>query len=140
MPAPSRGQGERRLIGAIQFGPFELDRENAELRKQGLKVRLQPKPFRILCALVENPGVVVTREELRVLLWPEDTFVDFERSVNTAVNRLRLALGESAEVPRYIETLSRIGYRFIAPNQFPLPPPWTAGRDGNRLDPCAVAR
>ena len=72
-------------------------------------------PFRILRALVENPGAIVTRDELRRRLWPDDTFVDFERGLNTAVNRLRLALGDSAEQPRYIETVARTGYRFIAP-------------------------
>jgi DNA-binding winged helix-turn-helix (wHTH) protein len=99
----------------IRFGPFELHPETGELLKQGIRIRLQPQPFRILCMLLENPGAVVTREELSKRLWPADTFVDFERGVNTAVNRLRLALGDSAEQPRYIETLSRTGYRFIAP-------------------------
>src|SRR5215510_13080490 len=99
----------------VRFGPFELDPVTGELRKQGIRIRLQPKPLEILRALVENPGAVVTRDELRARLWPEDTFVDFESGVNTAVNRLRIALGDSAEHPRYIETMSRAGYRFIAP-------------------------
>jgi DNA-binding winged helix-turn-helix (wHTH) protein len=92
-----------------------LNLETGELRKQGIRVRLQPKPLEILRALLDNPGNLVTREELRSRLWPEDTFVDFESGVNTAVNRLRIALGDSAEHPRYIETMSRAGYRFIAP-------------------------
>src|SRR5262249_9028382 len=79
------------------------------------RVRLQPKPTRVLCALVEKPGAIVTREDLCRRLWPDGTFVDFESGVNTAVNRLRLALNDSAEQPRYIETMSRTGYRFIAP-------------------------
>ena len=80
-----------------------------------MRVRLQTKPFQLLNALIERPGRVVTREDLRTRLWPSDTFVDFESGLNTAANRLRIALGDSAENPRYIETLSRIGYRFIAP-------------------------
>src|SRR5215831_19293165 len=98
---------------AVRFGPFEFDAASGELRKQGIRIRLQPRPTAILRTLLETPGAVVTREELRRRLWPEDTFVDFESGVNTAVNRLRLALGDSADQPRYIETLSRTGYRFI---------------------------
>src|SRR5437764_14698717 len=100
---------------AIQFGPFELNPNTGELRKQGIRLRLQPKPLQILYTLLEKPGMVVTREELKARLWPEDTFVDFESGVNTAVNRLRIAVGDSAEHPRYVETVSRLGYRFIAP-------------------------
>jgi len=99
----------------IRFGSFELETDSGELRKQGVRVRLQAKPLQILRALLEEPAVVVTREELRRRLWPEDTFVDFERGLNTAVNRLRLALNDSAENPRYIATVARTGYRFIAP-------------------------
>jgi DNA-binding winged helix-turn-helix (wHTH) protein len=107
------------LPHVVRFGPFELSLETGELRRQGIRIRLQPKPLAILRALLENPGTIVTREELRRRLWPEDTFVDFESGVNTAVNRLRIALGDSAENPRYIETLSRAGYRFIAPFELP---------------------
>jgi DNA-binding winged helix-turn-helix (wHTH) protein len=99
----------------VQFGPFELDRSEGELRKQGTRIRLQPKPMQILCALVERPGKIVTRDELKARLWANDTFVDFESGLNTAVNRLRIALGDSAEHPRYVETEARNGYRFIAP-------------------------
>jgi DNA-binding winged helix-turn-helix (wHTH) protein/WD40 repeat protein len=99
----------------IRFGVFELETDSGELRKQGIRIRLQAKPLQILRALLEEPAAVVTREELRRRLWPEDTFVDFERGLNTAVNRLRLALNDSAENPRYIETVARTGYRFIAP-------------------------
>jgi DNA-binding winged helix-turn-helix (wHTH) protein len=99
----------------VRFGPFELCLDTGELRKLGIRVRLQGKPFHILSALLQEPGHVVTREELRSRLWPADTFVDFESGLNTAVNRLRGALGDSAEHPIYIETLARLGYRFIAP-------------------------
>ena len=101
----------------VQFGPFELDRSAGELRKQGTRIRLQPKPMQILCALLEKPARVVTRDELKARLWPDDTFVDFQSGLNTAVNRLRLALGDSADHPRYIETEARTGYRFIAPTR-----------------------
>lgn len=99
----------------IRFGIFELDPESGELRKQGLKVRLQEQPFQILQILLEHPGKVVTREELQQRIWPSDTFVDFDHGVYNAVQKLREALGDSADTPRYIETLSRRGYRFIAP-------------------------
>src|SRR5260370_31119567 len=102
-------------LDVVQFGPFELNRRTGELRKQGVRIRLQPKPLQLLYTLIENPGVVISREQLKLRLWPEDTFVDFESGVNTAVNRLRLALGDSAERPRYVETVSRLGYRFLAP-------------------------
>ena len=96
-----------------RFGVFELDFRAGELRKQGMKVKLQERPLQILTLLLEHPGEVVTRGELRQQLWPADTFVDFDHSVNTAVNKLREALGDSAENPRFIETLPRHGYRFI---------------------------
>jgi TolB-like protein/DNA-binding winged helix-turn-helix (wHTH) protein/tetratricopeptide (TPR) repeat protein len=99
----------------VRFGVFELDADSRELRKQGLKVRLQDQPFQVLQILLEHPGTVVTREELQRLIWPSDTFVDFDRGVYNAVKKLREALGDSAESPRFIETLSRRGYRFIAP-------------------------
>ncbi len=98
----------------VRFGVFELDTESRELRKQGVKVRLQEQPFQILQALLEHPGRVVTREELQQRIWPFDTFVDFDRGLYNAIKRLREALGDSAENPRFIETLSRRGYRFIA--------------------------
>lgn len=103
--------------GVVQFGAFEFNRTAGELRKQGTRIRLQPKPMQILCALLERPGEIVARDELKIRLWPDDTFVDFESGLNTAVNRLRLALGDSAEHPRFIETAARTGYRFIAPVQ-----------------------
>ena len=100
-----------------KFGAFELDRHTGELRKHGIRIRLQTKPFQILLALLETPGEFVTREDLQRRLWPSDTFVDFESGLNTAANRLRLSLGDSADSPRYIETVPRSGYRFIAPVQ-----------------------
>ncbi len=97
----------------IQFGVFQVDMRTGELRKNGFKVRIQQQPFEVLTALLERPGDVVSREELRTRLWPNDTFVDFEHGLNAAVRRLRDALGESAEQPVFIETLAKRGYRFI---------------------------
>jgi TolB-like protein/DNA-binding winged helix-turn-helix (wHTH) protein/Flp pilus assembly protein TadD len=99
--------------GAIRFGLFEVDLRAGELRKQGVKIKLQDQPFQLLQILLERPGEVVTREELREKIWPSDTFVDFDGGVNNAVKRLREALGDKAENPRFIETLPRRGYRFI---------------------------
>jgi cholera toxin transcriptional activator len=100
-----------------RFGVFELDLNAGELRKNGVKMRLQGQPFQVLALLLERAGEVVTREELRQNLWPSDTFVDFDHSVNTAINKVREVLGDSASSPRYVETLARRGYRFIAPVQ-----------------------
>jgi len=97
----------------IRFGSFELDLRAGELRKQGVKIKLQEQPLQILAMLLANPGQVVTREELRSKLWPADTFVDFDHSLNKAINKLREALGDSAENPRFIETLAKRGYRFL---------------------------
>ncbi len=107
----------------VRFGPFQLDVRAAELRLNGNKTKLPEKPFQVLSALLEKPGEVVTREELRQRLWGADTFVDFEHGLNAAVKRLRKALGDSAENPRYIETLPRHGYRLIVPVQKPEPVP-----------------
>jgi TolB-like protein/DNA-binding winged helix-turn-helix (wHTH) protein len=101
------------LRAPIRFGVFELDPESGELRKQGLKVRLQEQPFQILQILLEQPGKLVTREELQQRVWPADTFVDFDQGLYNATKKLREALGDSADTPRYVETLSRRGYRFI---------------------------
>lgn len=98
----------------IRFGGFELDPESRELHKQGVKVRLQEQPFQILQVLLEQPGRVVTREELQRRIWPSDTFVDFDRGLYNAVKKLRESLDDSADSPYFIETLSRRGYRFIA--------------------------
>ena len=100
-----------------RFGVFEADLNAGELRKSGVRLRLQGQPFQVLALLLERAGEVVTREELQQKLWPSDTFVDFDHSLNTAINKVREALGDSASSPRYVETLARRGYRFIAPVQ-----------------------
>src|SRR6185437_16445599 len=94
-----------------RFGVFEVDLQGQELRRAGLKIRLHEQPFQVLAALLESVGDVVTREELHRRIWPGGTFVDFEGGLNTAVNKLREALGDSANSPRFIETLPRRGYR-----------------------------
>src|SRR6267142_2797734 len=99
----------------VRFGVFEFDPRAGELRKQGMKIKLQGQPIEILTLLLEHPGDIVTREKLQKKLWPSDTFVDFEHSLNAAVKRLRDALDDSADTPRYIETVARRGYRFIGP-------------------------
>jgi cholera toxin transcriptional activator len=104
-----------------RFGLFELDLDAGELRKSGVKLRLQGQPFQVLALLLERAGAVVTREELQQKLWPSDTFVDFDHSLNTAINKVREALGDSASNPRYVETLARRGYRFIAPVRMDTP-------------------
>jgi cholera toxin transcriptional activator len=104
-----------------RFGIFEADLSAGELRKSGVKLRLQGQPFQVLALLVERAGEVVTREDLRQKLWPSDTFVDFDHSLNTAINKVREALGDSASSPRYVETLARRGYRFIGPVEIPKP-------------------
>jgi len=111
----------------IRFDVFEADLRSGELRKHGLKIKLHQQPFQVLTALLEHPGEVVTREELQARLWPSDTFVDFEVGLNSAVKKLREALRDSAETPRFIETLPRRGYRFIAAinNALPVEAPAT---------------
>jgi DNA-binding winged helix-turn-helix (wHTH) protein len=99
----------------IRFGAFEVDLRTRELRKNGLKIKLQEQPFQVLAMLLRCPGDVVTREELQKAVWPADTFVDFDRGLNKAINKIREALGDSADNPRFVETLPRRGYRFIAP-------------------------
>jgi cholera toxin transcriptional activator len=111
MPMPSSNR-EARLL---RFGVFEVDLAAGELRKNGARIRLQEQPFQVLTALLQNAGQVVTRDELREKIWPADTFVDFDHSLNTAVNKIRESLGDSASSPRFVETLARRGYRFIAP-------------------------
>jgi DNA-binding winged helix-turn-helix (wHTH) protein len=96
-----------------RFGEYEADVRAAELRRKGTRLKLQMQPFQVLVVLLERPNEVVTREELRRRLWPEDTFVDFDHSLNTAIAKLREALGDSASEPRYIETIAKRGYRFL---------------------------
>jgi len=95
----------------VRFGVFELDQRAGELRKAGVRLNLQPQSFQVLSMLVARPGELVTRDELRTQLWPDNTFVDFQHGLNAVINRLRDTLGDSAETPRFIETVPRRGYR-----------------------------
>jgi DNA-binding winged helix-turn-helix (wHTH) protein len=104
---------------SYRFGIFELDLQSGELRKLGVKLKLQDQPLEVLVLLLERAGQAVTREDIQKRLWPENTFVDFDNAINSAVRKLRDALGDSAENPRFIETLARRGYRFIAPADVP---------------------
>src|SRR5713226_5024009 len=99
----------------VRFGVFELNPAAGELRKHGVRVRLQDQPLKLLLCLLEMPGEVCTREDLIRRIWPEGTFVDYEHGLNATVTRLRQVIGDSADSPRYVETLGRKGYRFIAP-------------------------
>jgi cholera toxin transcriptional activator len=123
------GMAAERLVKSARFGLFEVDLVSGELRKDGTRIRLQEQPFRVLAMLLERPGEMVTREEMRSQLWPEDTFVDFDHGLNTAVNKLREALGDAAANPRFVQTVARRGYRFIAPVQ----------QNGVRESPAAAA-
>jgi len=121
-------QGTESCPHTRRFGVFEVDLRAAELRKRGVRIKLQEQPFRILSLLLEHPGEVVTREELREKLWPAHTFVDFDRSLNKAMTKLRSALADSAESPRYVETVPRHGYRFLASVQ--TDPDGSAAKNG----------
>jgi Tol biopolymer transport system component/DNA-binding winged helix-turn-helix (wHTH) protein len=130
---------EPQLTGPIRFGVFEVDPRSAAVRKNGVRIRLQEQPFRVLLALLEKPGEVITREELQRKIWPEATFGDVDHNLNIAINKIRETLGDSSENPRFVETLPRRGYRFIAPLESPrtpavaLPPAQPAlGRDRKR--------
>jgi TolB-like protein/tetratricopeptide (TPR) repeat protein len=107
-------EGFRSSHAIVRFGGFELDQHAGELRKDGTRIRLQEQPLQILRILLEHPGTIITREELRQKIWPSDTFVDFDHGINNAIKRLREALGDTAETPAFIETLPRRGYRFMA--------------------------
>ena len=132
----------------VRFGVFEVDLQSGELRKSGLRIKLQEQPFQVLSMLLEHPGEIVHREDLRAKLWPADTFVDFEHGLNAAINKLREALGDSADNPRFVETLHRRGYRFIypvaAPALTPGPSPggrgWPAGPGEGRAPPSRGSR
>jgi len=110
-----------RKTGIARFGVFEADLDARELRKQGRRLRLQDQPFAVLAILLERSGSVISREELRQKLWPADTFVDFDHSLNTAVNKIRETLGDSATNPRFVETIARRGYRFLGEIQWQAP-------------------
>jgi TolB-like protein/DNA-binding winged helix-turn-helix (wHTH) protein len=112
VPVPGQANSSSRIL---RFSTFEVNLDTGELRQRGQKVKLQEQPFQVLTALLERPGEVVSREDLRRRLWPADTFVDFDHSLNAAIKRLREALGDAADAPIFIETLARRGYRFIAP-------------------------
>lgn len=119
----------------IRFGPFEADLQSGELRKHGIKIKLHGQSFKILARLMARPGELITREELHQALWPQDTFVDFETGLNSAVLKLRQALGDSADKPQFVETIPRHGYRFIATLEKPgLEPPEKAS-EGQRRTP-----
>jgi cholera toxin transcriptional activator len=109
-PSKSRPTG----TGSVRFGTFDVDLSAGELRKGGVKIKLYGQPFNVLAILLERPGDVVTREELQQKLWAGGTFVDFEHGLNKAINKVREALGDDADNPRFIETLPRRGYRFIS--------------------------
>ena len=128
-PSPA---AQRRDV--VRFDVFEADLHARELTKHGRRVRLQEQPFSVLEVLLDRPGTVVTREELRRRLWPADTYVDFDHSLNTAVNKLRDVLGDSATNPRFIETVARRGYRFIGAVECPSAAPATQAPD-----PAAVS-
>src|SRR6478672_5035854 len=110
---------ERPLLrfAKIRFGVFEADLRAGELRKFGIRIKLQSQPFKLLTILISRAGEIVTREELQQRLWGSETIVNFDHSLGTAINKVREALGDSAENPRYIETLAKRGYRFVAPVQ-----------------------
>ena len=106
----------------FRFGPFEADVQAGELRRDGAKVSLQEQPFQVLAALLERPGEIVRREDLRQQVWPEDTFVEFDHALNTAVKKIRIALGDCANSPEYVETIPKRGYRLLVPVQ--VVEPW----------------
>src|SRR5271169_6634163 len=112
----------RTATRVFRFEPFELDEATGELRKFGIRIKLHSQPFQMLVMLLERPGELVTREELRQRLWGDDTIVDFDHGLNTAVNKLREALGDVAAQPRHVETIPGRGYRFIAPVTVAVPP------------------
>src|SRR5580692_9638957 len=123
----------------IRFGVFELDLRSGEIQKQGRKIRLEGQPVHVLICLLENRGELVTREELHRKLWPADTFVNFEHGLNAAVKRLRQALNDSADNPRFVETLPRRGYRFIAPIQVVAASESVSGVNGAVNDAASAA-
>src|SRR6202034_3331114 len=124
---------------STRFGVFELDLRSGELRKAGTRIRLQDQPLTILIALLEQPGAVVTRDELKRRIWPEHSFGDFDHAVNVAVAKLRAALSDSADTPRYVETLPRRGYRFIFPVTPAVERPQANGAEHSPQEQAPVA-
>src|SRR5580658_5783671 len=125
-------------LGKIRFGPFEVDLRSGELRKFGIRIKLQSQPFKLFAILLSHAGEIVTREELQQQIWGSETVVNFDHSLGTAVNKVREALGDSAENPRYIETLAKRGYRFIATLEG-LDSPETSASPQPVLSPEAVS-
>src|SRR2546423_4539967 len=123
---------------AIRFGPFDLDPKSGELRKNGVRIKLQGQPFQVLCLLLVRQGEVVTREELRAEVWSADTFVGFDVGLNTAIKKTRDVLDDSAETPRFIETIPRRGYRFIYPIALASPMQVAAEGESRRARRAAV--
>src|SRR5215831_6528483 len=115
IPAPSKTVLQPPLGRFARFGTFEVDFRERKLTKGGIRIRLQEQPFRILARLLEHPGELVTREQIRLQVWPQDLYVEFDAALNTAVGKLRAALSDSADNPRFLETVPRRGYRFVAP-------------------------
>src|SRR5215472_14503164 len=130
----------------VRFGLFEVDFASQELRKSGIKIKIQDQPFQILALLLERPGQIITRDEIQKHLWADDTFVDFDLGLNSAVKKLRQALGDESENPRFIETLYRRGYRFLAPIHADasasatvvLPFPQVSGNGGDHASPATL--
>jgi TolB-like protein/DNA-binding winged helix-turn-helix (wHTH) protein/Flp pilus assembly protein TadD len=131
---------DQQVGGRLRFGTFELDLRAGELRKHGLRVRLQEQPFQILAMLLEQPGEIVTREELHKRLWPADTFVDFDHGLNKAISKIREALGDSAESPRFVDTVARRGYRFLAEVKVADTAPVHSPEPATQPHPSAEAR
>jgi DNA-binding winged helix-turn-helix (wHTH) protein len=125
-------------LGKIRFGAFEVDLRSGELRKGGIRIKLQSQPFKLFAILLNHAGEIVTREELQQQIWGSETVVNFDHSLGTAVNKVREALGDSAENPRYIETLAKRGYRFIATLEA-LDSPETSANSQPVLSPEAVS-
>jgi TolB-like protein/DNA-binding winged helix-turn-helix (wHTH) protein/Flp pilus assembly protein TadD len=131
---------DQKVSGRLCFGVFELDLRAGELRKHGLRIRLQEQPFQVLALLLEHPGEVVTREELQKKLWPADTFVDFDHGLNKAINKLREALDDSADSPRFVETVARRGYRFLAEVKIAPVAPVRGSEPATQPQPAEEAR
>src|SRR5260370_35706159 len=139
---PEMAAGPSRTLGLtsryIRFGPFQVDQQRQEVSKNGVRLKLQGKVYQVLLALIEKHGEVVTREELRVRLWPADTHVNYDANVNTTVNKLRQALGDSSDKPQYIETIPRKGYCLIVSSEFAdVPAAVTPVAATNRLNGTA---
>src|ERR1700747_897614 len=130
-------QGNLQDRGRLRFGAFEIDICAGELRKHGLGIRLQEQPFQVLAVILEHPGEIVTREELQKKLWPADTFVDFDHGLNKAISKIREALNDSTESPRFVETVARCGYCFLADVRVVDPVSVRSGQPSTQPHPTA---